>query len=779
MELGEEEDHLSATEVEKLCARIVELEAALAEQQQLGPALRATCEELRCLAENSRDVLWVLTPEEPRRTLYVNTAFEDVWQRPCDALRQNPAVFEQAVHDEDRPHVRRSLTGLCQGGLTWNDEFRVVRPDGSVRTVRARGVRVGSAEPGSRHVAVVIQDVTADNLASLLDHIGDSIVATDLHGRITYVNQALAQRLKRSCRELVGTSVSIFGEDTSRGASRSQILQSTLKTGAWQGEVASTAKDGSEIVMDTRTWMLRDQTGKAFGFCGVATDITDRKRTEEAWRESEERYRGVFSASVDGIMIGTPDWHVLDANPAACELHRCSREELLGLSAYDLVHPDYADTVVEARRALDELGRFFVETVFRRRDGATVAVDVSGRHFQHNGEPHILVVIRDITERKRAEETLRASETRYRQLYEHSTDGIVSCDMDGTILRCNPAYERMVGYAIEELRSLTIWDLTPEKWHEQLSRIVREGIVPRGYSDPYEKEYRRKDGTIVPIEVNAFLIRGDQGQPAGMWGIARDASERKRSEELVRRHQSELAHASRLSLMGEMAAGLAHELNQPLGAIANYAGSCIERLQSEPSDTEKVLVDLAKITHQAERAGQVIRNIRAFLRKQQDRRLALDINDVIRDAVHLAESEAVRSGIPIELSLTPALPPVEVVAIEIEQVLVNLIRNALESMHDADPADKRLLISSGPHGDGGIVVSVRDWGSGIPPDLLGHLFDPFLTTKPGGMGMGLAISRRIVEAHGGRLWTAENHGEGTTFTFSLPPAQKDDNTPVV
>jgi two-component system sensor kinase FixL len=504
----------------------------------------------------------------------------------------------------------------------------------------------------------------------------------------------------------------------------------------------------------------------------ILSNVLTRARTERALRESEERYRGIFAASIDAIVIGDEQFRVVDANPAACEFYGYTRQELLQLSANDLVHPDHRHLVAEMREAVENRGSFHLETVDRRKDGTSIHVELSGRRFHYKGEPRILVVVRDITERKRAEETLRASEMRYRQLYEHSTDGIASVAMNGTILRCNPAYEEMVGYTLDELRTMSFWDLTPEKWHEKEAKILEEHLVPRGCTDPYEKEYSRKDGTIVPIEVNAFSIPGDNGKPIGMWGIARDISERKRSEEHDREHQFELAHASRLSLMGEMAAGLAHELNQPLGSIANYAGACVKRLQSDPFDKAKVLDNLERITRQAERAGQVIRNLRAFLRKQPDRRLVHDINDVIHDAFQLTESEARRLGISVDLDLAPTLPPVQIVPIEIEQVLVNLIKNALESVQNVEPLDKRLLISSGLRGDDGIEVSVRDWGTGVRPDLLSQVFEPFLTTKPRGMGMGLAICRRIIDAHGGRLWLGQTRKRGAMFHFSLPKAME-------
>ena len=258
-------------------------------------------------------------------------------------------------------------------------------------------------------------------------------------------------------------------------------------------------------------------------------------------------------------------------------------------------------------------------------------------------------------------------------------------------------------------------------------------------------------------------------------GLVREIAERKQVEDRARELQTELAHAHRLSLLGEMASGLAHELNQPLTAIRLYAKGCARRLKSGEGTPEEILEALNQLSAQVLRAGEILGWIRGFVRKRPPRTTAVDANAVIREAVDLLAYERRNQQIAIDLTLGDDIPLVEADTIEIHQIILNLTRNSIEAMSRNGHRPTRLAIRTARRVDGMVEVAVEDSGSGMPPDVLEHAFDSFFTTKPHGMGLGLAISRSMVEAHGGQLWATSQEGVGTTVRFTLPVAREENN----
>jgi C4-dicarboxylate-specific signal transduction histidine kinase len=248
-----------------------------------------------------------------------------------------------------------------------------------------------------------------------------------------------------------------------------------------------------------------------------------------------------------------------------------------------------------------------------------------------------------------------------------------------------------------------------------------------------------------------------------------EMEERRRAEEQVQQHQAELAHVARLSTIGEMVVELTHELNQPLSAISSYAQACKRLLgSSDPGDREELLASLNQVGEQADRAAEIIRRLRRFITKAKPLQTVVNVNALIRDVAELTNIDARLAKAQVCFELTDPLPPVVGDRIQLEQVLVNLMRNAFEAMHDCEPEFRRLTIRTTIDGAQHIVVDVCDSGSGIPPAAIDRIFDRFFTTKPNGMGMGLPISQSIMENHGGTLWVTPNPDRGSTFHFTLP-----------
>jgi two-component system sensor kinase FixL len=348
-----------------------------------------------------------------------------------------------------------------------------------------------------------------------------------------------------------------------------------------------------------------------------------------------------------------------------------------------------------------------------------------------------------------------------------AVDGIMVIDEKGIVRIYNKACERLFGYEAAEVVGRNIKMLMPSPYHEEhdgyMERYVRTGekhIIGIGR----EASGRRKDGSTFPLNlsVGEGVVRGERL----FLGIITDISERQVRNRQIQELQAEMLHASRLTDMGQVAAGLAHELNQPLTAILNYANACMNLTKNLKNAELKA--GLAKVTEQAVRAGNIIRRLRAFTEKRSPVRSREDIARVVDDAVRLGQINPAERGIVLRVRVERDLPEVMIDRIQIQQVLINLIKNAAEAMEGS--SRRELTVSITLSQPDKVRVAIADTGPGISPDTSERLFQPFVTTKTAGMGMGLSICRGIVEAHGGKLWFSGNPGGGAVFTFELPVA---------
>jgi len=276
------------------------------------------------------------------------------------------------------------------------------------------------------------------------------------------------------------------------------------------------------------------------------------------------------------------------------------------------------------------------------------------------------------------------------------------------------------------------------------------------------------DGSVRYLHVVAHALEKPESGDLEFVGAIMDVTERKRAEEALHRTQAELAHVSRVTTLGELAASIAHETNQPLAAIVADASACVNWLAAADPDLEQVRDVLNAIVAEGHRAGDVIQRIRQLARKTDPCRTLLDLNDVIRGVVPLILAEARHHQVSLRVDLAPALPSVLGDRVQVQQVIINLVINGIEAMTPVTDRVRELVIRSRPHDGNQVLVTVEDSGVGIEAANVDQLFDAFFTTKPGGMGMGLSISRSIIQAHGGQLWATPNPTHGTTFHFSLP-----------
>ncbi len=370
--------------------------------------------------------------------------------------------------------------------------------------------------------------------------------------------------------------------------------------------------------------------------------------------------------------------------------------------------------------------------------------------------------------RLRAEQALRAEHAFRKAMEDSLTVGMRARDLAGRITYVNPAFCRMVGYSTEELVSrgppMPYW--VPEELERTvaLHEAVLAGNAP---AEGFELPFRRKDGErFEALVYEAPLIDAD-GRHAGWMASVVDITERKIAEELAHQQSEKLQHTARLAVMGEMASAIAHELNQPLSAIASYATGCLNRVEAGDVDAKKLSGALTKLSKQAHRAGQIIRRVYGFVRKAEPDMRACDLGPIIQDMVELMRPEAARRGVRLAMRIAPRLPLVEADSIQMGQLVANLARNGIEAMVGT-PKTQRVLTISAKADGGEVRVCVADNGTGIADEITEQLFTPFFTTKEDGMGMGLKICRSIIEQHGGRLWHEAGNNGGCVFHFALP-----------
>ena len=365
---------------------------------------------------------------------------------------------------------------------------------------------------------------------------------------------------------------------------------------------------------------------------------------------------------------------------------------------------------------------------------------------------------------------LTTQKARLEELFARVPEAIVLVDGGGQVVRANPEFTKIFGYAESEVLGRSLNDLiVPEELKEEAREITR-GRHTRGNLS-FETVRIRKDGTRVPVSVMRVPVRSEEvASRTAEYAIYRDISDRKRAEERLRKTQAELAHVARVATLGELTASIAHELNQPLGAIVNNASASLRWLAAHNLDEARRSVELA--IEDVHRAGEIIRRIRSFAVKAPPQKESIDMNETIREVVALARNEAQNHGISIQTQFGKGLPRVFGDRIQLQQVILNLVMNAIEAMTEAGGSSRELLIASRKDESSGVCISVRDCGPGLEPETLNQIFSPFYSTKPQGMGMGLAICRSITEAHGGRLWVNANEDRGATFQFTLPPGEE-------
>jgi PAS domain S-box-containing protein len=496
------------------------------------------------------------------------------------------------------------------------------------------------------------------------------------------------------------------------------------------------------------------------------------RQADTALQRSEVRFRTLFDSAAEFIFVVDPDGMIVLTNRYVSEQCGYAAEELTGRhikeffteKSKDLCECDFAN--------LRDRGHFRGEVEFVCKDGCILHMECSATAIpdEDGSFGSFLIVQRDVTERKLAAQALADSERRFRAIFNSTFQFIGLLSPDGTLLEANQTALDFAGADEKDVVGKPFWDTVWWSNSKKTQHALRTAVqkAARGELVRYETEHISANGKVILVDFSLKPVKDDKGETVLIIPEGRDVTARRRAEEAARQHQRESAHLMRLSTMGEMAAGMAHELNQPLTALISYCGTASSILQDDPSVPTTLTDILRKAVEQAHRASDIIRHIRNFVSKGNSSKGPVDIDRIILEMTEFLDWELRNSKVAITLDLAGHGRNVRANGVQIEQVLLNLIRNSVEAIHSARISDGHLLLKTRVRNDDSVVITVKDNGPGIGADMCKRLFEPFQTSKDSGMGMGLSISRSIIRAHKGKIMLSETSSSGTTFCIELP-----------
>ena len=613
------------------------------------------------------------------------------------------------------------------------------------------------------------QQVTQDNAQERLFNLSlDMLCVADLEGYFRVVNSAFEKTLGHSRQLLLETPFIEFVHPDDKAATQEAVAQQAAGEPVAYFENRYRCKDGSYKWL-AWTAVPASENGLIYA---VARDITKQKAIQCELEAQRELLNNVLSNVPASIFWKDRNSVYLGVNKQfAHDTGLQSPDELIGKSDYDLAWTkEEADFYRECDRKVMYGGEAMlnIEESQLQADGRTVdlltnkvpLLDATG---QVTG---MLGIYMDITKRKQAETTLRKSEARLQTLFDAAAEYIFVIDPEGQIIQANRYVYEQSGYKSDEVIGRDIKEFFSED-----SKGICDCNFPtlreQGYNRA-EVEFVCKDGRVIQMECSATAVPDENGDFTTFLIVQRDVTDKKRAEEERQHHHQEMAHVIRLSTAGEMASGMAHELNQPLTALLSYCGTAVSLVNSMSSPPQQLGETLERATEQAHRAGEIIRHLREFVSKGDNNQEFLDIDQVIRDVIIFIKHEVQESDVKITFHPGSQTCKIKANKIQIEQVLVNMVRNSLEAIRHAKITEGQIVLQSRSLSNELVKVTVADNGPGINPAMVDTLFHPFQTTKKTGMGIGLSLSRTIIETLGGKLWVDKDYENGALFAFELP-----------
>jgi two-component system, LuxR family, sensor kinase FixL len=595
------------------------------------------------------------------------------------------------------------------------------------------------------------------------------IVHVDLDGSIRYANDMIDA--------LLGERTDVFSMYGRVDPSQQRLLRQS-----WQRFIEGDHAFDEAVALQSqgRSRWLNVKVEKAFhdgvhtGYTGTLTDITNEKRHEEARHRSEAQSRAVLDNAVDAIITITRAGEILTFNRSAQRIFQWRAEEVIGRNVnvlmpepYRSQHDRYIDGYLDTGDAkIIGIGR---ELVGQRKDGFIFPMYLAVSEVVIDDVVTFTGIIRDIRREKAAQEEIRRQNEQLQVTLQNAPLGMVSYRFGMPFTSTNRAFQNLLGYPPPDLAAMTFEQIVHEEDRAELTRLVDAARTNRLQQFTLRLRLLRHDAEAIHVISHNAVTHDEFGHPEMIIAQIEDMTAQIEAEESARLQQEKLTHVARLSTLGEMTAGIAHEINQPLTAIALYARTGVRMLDGGTADQNRLKDLLQKLNDQSLRAGEVIDRMQALVRNSDSERQASDMNDLIHGILRLCESDARVNDIGIVLDLAPALPAVIADPVQLQQVLLNLVRNAIDSMTEVGcPHGNSVRIQTLVPRRGFVEVRVFDTGTGVSDSFAERLFTPFATTKTTGMGMGLSICRSIITSHGGTLGFYNNPDAGATFYFQLP-----------